>query len=853
MQTARVTCTTIIIVTTLGLCAKCFYTGSKVVGPKDGSGNCKCSSSPRSSFNPNLSFSGRPKPKIVNQPLKLPRILLVVLSVILGVVEFDKEFECVSLLWQHMIGYLIVIVASLLLELMISLTALRGSILDTEQRSSIPGLIYIRLVILAIEIVWLVIGGMWISRYYRDCPISTAKEAMLGLVICSWFVILSFFITLWCTFDPAGRSWVKMMNYQRSMKASESRFQYRRSGSCTRTWRHRKVLRAYQNSWDQRCRLLFCCMRHSDRSQNSFGDIARLLSDFFRDIDVVPSDVVAGLILLRKYQKIEREAIVKQRLNDTYEYLSGVAVTSETQFLPLNDPVYYGFFQDVIHYMTFALGAYGWPMCSCFSCFRPSSDSNSATIIKDNCCRCNYEALMQQVETKDVKIVYATFHVDVGITPFFVAVDYSRQKIIISIRGTLSLQDVITDLNAEGEPIPINPPKEDWLGHTGMIQVAVHIQKKLVEESILEQAFNFNIQKGTPDFKLVVVGHSLGAGAAAILSILLRQHYPDVICFSYSPPGGTLSLPAVEYTKSFITSVVVGKDVVPRIGLHQMESLRADLMHAIKRSKDPKWKTISCSVICCGCTGLPTSAQELKADDSMQLEYKKDKNKAREFVYHSQTSNVALTSHQPLYPPGRIIHVVRHHTTREEQRYETKWRQVLPKRKPVYQALWANNTDFDEVLISPVMIQDHMPENVLAALHKVIQYYKERSIDRMKQMTVAPISMGGCNPPNGPVTQPCPEYVNEFEKLFFCQHKNAIVDQLGANGTKDAIITCRFEGLDDDDEDGDESNPDGDYDSGECDDDDYGDECFDEINERRKDCTSGKSPPRKGNALVESR
>lgn len=46
--------------------------------------------------------------------------------------------------------------------------------------------------------------------------------------------------------------------------------------------------------------------------QNSFADIARLLSDFFRDLDVVPSDVVAGLVLLRKFQKIEREAIVKQ-------------------------------------------------------------------------------------------------------------------------------------------------------------------------------------------------------------------------------------------------------------------------------------------------------------------------------------------------------------------------------------------------------------------------------------------------------------------------------------------------------------------------------------------------------------
>lgn len=48
------------------------------------------------------------------------------------------------------------------------------------------------------------------------------------------------------------------------------------------------------------------------------------------------------------------------------------------------------------------------------------------------------------------------------------------------------------------------------------------------------------------------------------------------------------SMPAVEYTRGFITSVVVGKDVVPRIGLNQMEAMRADLINAIKQSKDPK-------------------------------------------------------------------------------------------------------------------------------------------------------------------------------------------------------------------------------------------------------------------------
>lgn len=75
---------------------------------------------------------------------------------------------------------------------------------------------------------------------------------------------------------------------------------------------HRKVIRAYQDSWDHRCRLLFCCMGTSEHNRNSFADIARLLSDFFRELDVVPSDVVAGLVLLRKFQKLERQAIVRQ-------------------------------------------------------------------------------------------------------------------------------------------------------------------------------------------------------------------------------------------------------------------------------------------------------------------------------------------------------------------------------------------------------------------------------------------------------------------------------------------------------------------------------------------------------------
>lgn len=146
----------------------------------------------------------------------------------------------------------------------------------------------------------------------------------------------------------------------------------------------------------------------------------------------------------------------------------------------------------------------------------------------------------------------------------------------------------MTDLNAEGETLPLNPPREDWLGHKGMVQAAQYILEKLDEEQLVQRAKGHRPDKGTNEFEIVIVGHSLGAGTASILGILLRQRHSTLQCFCYSPPGGLLSMPAVEYTKEFTVSVVIGKDVVPRIGLHQMETLRTDLINAIKRSVDPK-------------------------------------------------------------------------------------------------------------------------------------------------------------------------------------------------------------------------------------------------------------------------
>lgn len=38
-------------------------------------------------------------------------------------------------------------------------------------------------------------------------------------------------------------------------------------------------------------------------------------------------------------------------------------------------------------------------------------------------------------------------------------------------------------------------------------------------------------------YTLVITGHSLGAGVASVLAVLLKPKYKDLTCFAFSPPG----------------------------------------------------------------------------------------------------------------------------------------------------------------------------------------------------------------------------------------------------------------------------------------------------------------------------
>ncbi|XP_061078415.1 diacylglycerol lipase-alpha-like isoform X2 [Conger conger] len=650
--------------------------------------------------------------------LVLPAFFLFLLHcawlVILSMVVFSLEWgrSCSVTLVDHGRGYLGILVSCLICESAIMWLSMRGSILYTQPRDAVQYVLYIRLAILLVELVYAVVGIVWLWQYYQPCSDVMAKNLTLGIVACNWLVIFSFFITLLCTFDPTGRTFVKLKATRR-----------RKRTLTTYTLRHR-LEEGQASSWTRRLKLIMCCTRAQDSQSDAYAEVAMLFAEFFRDLDIVPSDIIAGLVLLRQRQRAKRSTILDQANNDILAFLSGIPVTRNTKYLDLKNSAVMSMYKDVCYYMLFALAAYGWPMyllrkpgcglchlassCPCVS-VSGSQLSQMVTVEEDNCCGCNLLAIRRHFLDQDLKqvhIIYTSCHDDVYETPFFVAVDHDKKKVIISIRGTLSPKDALTDLTGDAERLPVEEPQGTWLGHKGMVFSAEYIKKKLEQNMILSQAFGRDLGKGTMRYGLVIVGHSLGAGTAAILSFLLRPQYPTLHCYSYSPPGGLLSEDAMEISKEFVTAVVLGKDLVPRLGLSQLEGFRRHLLEVLQKSNKPKWRIIMGGTKC-----IPKS--ELPMDDAPQGLGDTPSN-TRLWLHPSDLS-MALSSSTPLYPPGKIIHVVHNHPAES----------CCGQEEPTYSALWADNKAFDEVIISPAMLNEHLPHMVMEGLNKVLENYNK--------------------------------------------------------------------------------------------------------------------------------
>ena len=316
-------------------------------------------------------------------------------------------------------------------------------------------------------------------------------------------------------------------------------------------------------------------------------------------LDVAPSDIAVGLTMLKLVRKRDRlkttHRLLKERskisneervssqnnkLNNenidenengievvgivnenketeipstpTLSTVPSEEIKEESKILSNAHPADINLINEGAHFMIYAQAAYtmvaymlehqvtGLASLTCrilCNWFTFDSSHRKESIEGDDIFHSEYTAFKAVSKLPDEDIIYANFIDDMTEIPYMIVLDHEWKSVVLTIRGTITLESIVTDINVArhdltnlGEECGFD--SEGLYCHTGMLTTTEWLYRDLKKHEMLTKVLAEN-----RSYKLRIIGHSLGAGVAAILSVLLRPKYPDLRCLAFSPPG----------------------------------------------------------------------------------------------------------------------------------------------------------------------------------------------------------------------------------------------------------------------------------------------------------------------------
>lgn len=616
----------------------------------------------------------------------------------------------------YLIGVNAIVALNLPLLALLIYNSGRGSIADTNARRLINPLLYLKIFLILPEVAANVMATLWTYTGFVQCTNLNDSFANTTVEYCTifyWIIFCVVILSIMLAYDPLGaKSFKKIRDDNGNFDSNEYH-----------DIMHRKITKL----WLRRFKLAFCCVSNGEFGDEAFTQSAELFSHLFRGTDLVPTDLLAGSILLRIRQKKEqRELLRVQMLNDTApKYSSDLTriFSTQPQWMTL---------RNAQHFLRFAVSSYGWPMVcaiapcrgwfgmlkkvTCCMCFR----KRRTHVVEDNCCQCNVAGARFASRIHNDDVIYASFKNQVFEVPFCILADHSTKSVVLTIRGSWSLSDIFTDLAAAPRPFHAPGMPEDTVAHHGMAICCERIIARLMEDNLLERAL-----AQYPDYDdFVITGHSLGAGLAVLIGAKLRSIYPYLKVYGFATPSGLLSREAAKLTEQFAFTMTVGDDFVARMSLEGVESLKTGILETLQSCKLPKYKIIMKGIIY-SFLGIPTKDLEKPwydvneiAQISSHSSTLLDSQVVATISHHCFGGNPTLQApRRKLYIAGRILHIVR----KKKSEIEKGSISLSP-----YEMRWAMPEDFNDMKVMPRMMLDHWPHNIMKVLTKIL---KERNSD----------------------------------------------------------------------------------------------------------------------------
>eukprot|EP00928_Gymnodinium_smaydae_P042859 TRINITY_DN28831_c0_g1_i1.p1 TRINITY_DN28831_c0_g1~~TRINITY_DN28831_c0_g1_i1.p1 ORF type:complete len:847 (+),score=48.47 TRINITY_DN28831_c0_g1_i1:297-2543(+) len=366
--------------------------------------------------------------------------------------------------------------------------------------------------------------------------------------------------------------------------------------------------------------------------------IVETLLMLLTDVDLVASDVAFGILLVAKRQN---QLLSKQQDSDSHHVLQGQQVDERRRY---DSEV----MADFHRYIIFAMGIYGLevqiigeaardgtyivlphrfvgaccratPCAQHKCCGGPSPQTQwcswpccprQGTVEGDNCCLRHSYALWRALSklpggTDHIELLWGTWENNglESAPPFAVFADHASRELIITVRGTLSIKDVVVDISCKPVPFDIWMPedaageeacdsptyeKSEFYAHAGFLACMRDLKSRLTEQGILEQLSS--PWGKAHQYRVMCTGHSLGAGVALLLALDLRQHFGDAVRFVGFEPPGCVVCPRLAQVVERLgwCSLVIFHDWVPRVSLRSLQELREEVIDELFTCPDSK-------------------------------------------------------------------------------------------------------------------------------------------------------------------------------------------------------------------------------------------------------------------------